>query len=352
MIGSFFGLALSLFIFLTLFQGYTQASFNELFSDTSLTQTDEQLLTLRLELPIRSLRKETNDSTYMSGTLYYKLNSKWDSVPVELRTRGKFRLKMCIFPPIKLKFSKEDIKGTIFEGNEKIKLVVPCEQEDTKNDYILNEFIAYKIFEPITPYHFKTRLANLEWAQKKSKKRDKGFELKCILLEEIDNLAERVDGKEYDHWIHPMTLDTLNAIRNAFFQYMIGNKDYSVVLGHNRKALYIDNKFVTVPYDFDMSGIVNADYGKSSDVQDLSLGDDSTTRIYREFPRQKILIQQIRQEYLRNKPVILNTMDKCEKYFDNKYEFDRAKTYVLRFYQILEDDKAFYKQFIKRSKSG
>ena len=329
-----------------------QGNGDRLFEEPDPPVTDVSgLLTLRLEIPIKTLKKETNDSTYIQSTLYYKESSSWDSLPVELRTRGDFRLKKCVFPPVRVKFSKQDIEGTVFDNNKKLKLVVPCRHDDDKNDILVKEYMAYKLFEPVTPYHFQTRLVNLEWSQKASKK-NSGYQLKGILLEDIDHLAERVGGNEYDRVIHPMRLDTLNSIRNAFFQFMIGNNDYSVVLGHNRKAIYHDNKFIVIPYDFDLSGLVNADYGKSSDVQNLRfMGDQPAERSYRDSPRDAALVEQVRQEYLQNKAAIFEAMNSTRIYFDNDDEFAEAELYVNKFFQMLEDDKVFERRFLKASKS-
>lgn len=308
---------------------------------------DSELLALRLEIPIKTLKKETNDSTWIESTLFFKEGVQWDSLPAELRTRGDFRLKKCVFPPVKIKFSKSDIEETVFHGNKKLKLVVPCRHEDDKNDNVVKEYMAYKLYEPITPYHFETRLVDLEWSQKANKKKS-GYQLKGILLEDIDHLAKRVGGKEFDRVIHPMRLDTLNAIRNAFFQYMIGNNDYSVVLGHNRKALYHDEKFLVIPYDFDLSGLVNADYGKSSDVQNLRfMGDQPADRVYRDSERDPRLVQQVRSEYLDNKDAIMKAMNDTRKYFDDEDQFAEAELYVRKFFQMLEDDKVFERRFLK-----
>ncbi len=333
-------------------QSVTDESSDVLFDDSKAGSTDAaDLLMLRLEIPIKTLKKETNDSTYISSTLHFMEKSQWDSLPAELRTRGDFRLKKCVFPPVKIKFDKEDIAGTLFDKNKKLKLVVPCRHEDDKNDNVVKEYMAYKLYEPVTPYHFKTRLVNLEWSQKENKKKS-GYKLKGILLEDIDHLAKRVGGKEFDRVIHPMRLDTLNGIRNAFFQFMIGNNDYSVVMGHNRKAIYHDEKFIVIPYDFDLSGLVNADYGKSSDIQNLRfMGDQPAERNYRDAPRNPALIQQVRQEYLDKKTEIFEAMNATRKYFDDDDQFREAELYVNKFFQMLEDDKVFERRFIRSTKS-
>ena len=321
---------------------FAQDESDVLFSEPSINATDpSDLLTLRLEIPIKTLRKETNDSTFIASTLYFKERDIWDSLPVQLRTRGEFRRKKCIFPPVKIKFSKKDIENTLFDNNKKLKLVVPCRHEEDKNDNVVKEYLAYKLYEPVTPYHFKTRLVNLEWSQKASKKKS-GHQLKAILLEDLDHLAERMGGDAYDRTVHPMRMDTLNGIRNAFFQYMIGNADYSVTLGHNYKIIYQDEKFLVIPYDFDLAGLVNADYGKSSDVQNLRfMGDQPAARIYRDFPRNSALVEQVRQEYLANKEAIFEELEKTKGFFDNEDEYAEAELYLSKFFQVLEDDKKF-----------
>jgi hypothetical protein len=266
-------------------------------------------------------------------------------LPVELRTRGEFRRKKCIFPPVKVKFSKKDIENTVFDKNRKLKLVVPCRHEEAKNDNVVKEYLAYKLFEPVSPYHFKTRLVNLEWSQKSSKK-NSGHKLKGILLEDLDHLAKRVGGDAYDRNVHPMRMDTLNGIRNAFFQYMIGNADYSTTLGHNYKTIYYDEKFLAIPYDFDLAGLVNADYGKSSDIQNLRyMGDQPAARVYRDSPRDQALVEQIRQEYLTNKNAILGQLEGTKEFFDNEDEYTEAELYISKFFQTLEDDKKFQRTF-------
>lgn len=321
---------------------FAQDNSDVLFSEPAINSTDPaDLMTLRLEIPIKTLRKETNDSTYTPSTLYFKEKETWDSLPVELRTRGDFRRKKCIFPPVKIKFSKKDINNTVFDHNKKLKLVVPCRHEEAKNDNVVKEYLAYKLYEPVTPFHFKTRLVNLEWSQKASKKKS-GHQLKGILLEDLDHLAERMGGDAFDRNVHPMRLDTLNGIRNAFFQYMIGNADYSVTVGHNYKIIYHDEKFLVIPYDFDLAGLVNADYGKSSDVQNLRfMGDQPAARVYRDSPRDPALVEQIRQEYLSNKDAIFGQLERTKELFDNEDEYSEAELYINKFFQVLEDDKKF-----------
>jgi hypothetical protein len=74
--------------------------------------------------------------------------------------------------------------------------------------------------------------------------------------------------------------------RAELFQYLIGNTDFSFFVGkddccHNAKVIRVttnEGKFIPIPYDFDLSGIVNAPYAEA----DSSLEIDSVTeRVYR-----------------------------------------------------------------------
>ena len=78
-----------------------------------------------------------------------------------------------------MKIKKSNYKNTIFDGNKKMKLVLPCRTDDEKNDNILKEYLAYKVYELVSPYHFKTRRVNIEFTEPKGKK-EKKYSLKVF----------------------------------------------------------------------------------------------------------------------------------------------------------------------------
>ena len=222
--------------------------------------SDQGMLYLKLNYSNKAVKKNSNDSTYIKTELSYKeKDGSWKNINAKLKRRGNNRLKNCYFTPIKLKVKKSVAAGTVFEGNNKLKLVLPCIQQKDLNDNILKEFMAYKFFELISPYHFKTRLVAIDYKEKRGN-RLKLHQIKGILIEDIDKTADRYEGRVIERDIHPLTQDGECSIRNDFFQYMIGNTDYSIAQQHNQKLLYIDKKIVPIPYDFDMSGLVNASY--------------------------------------------------------------------------------------------
>lgn len=310
---------------------------------------DQGEISFKLKFSAKNLRAQTNDSTYITSTLWYKDGQElWDSINIKLRARGNFRRDNCYYVPVRIKLNKSEAKGTLFEGNKKLKVVLPCLEGRNGNDYVLKEYLAYKLYEVISPYHFKTRLIDLEFLEEKGN-RIKQHQIQGFLIEDIDNVAERLNGEQIKRVIHPLQHDAVFAVENAFFEYMIGNTDYSTRVQHNQRLLFIDNKIISVPYDFDMSGLVNTHYATVSNIQNLPAQIEQVTqRAYKGYMRDEEIFQIVRQTYLDQKEQIFATIDSLEIYFRNFEQLAVAKEYISSFYKILEDDKKFERNIINR----
>ena len=309
----------------------------------------EEILPLKLSYAIKDIKKSTNDSTYIKAKMSYESETAaWHDVPVELRVRGHNRLENCYFPPIKIKLSKTATKGTLFEGNKKLKLVFPCFTNGDKNDYVVKEYMAYKLYELVSAYHFKTRMVDLYFSEIKGSK-TKEFELKGILIEDNKLVAKRHDGKVLDRFINPLAQDPLASVQNALFQYMIGNTDYSTFAQHNENLIYTDKKIVPLPYDFDMSGLVNTGYSVVSVINNESLPISSVKeRLYRGFKRSPNIIAQVRTEFLNQKVAMLEAVDDLEPYFEDPKQFASAKKYIEKFFEVLANDDRFKKEITNK----
>jgi hypothetical protein len=310
---------------------------------------NQNMLPIKLSFSNKEVKNKTNDSTYIKTNLSYLEEDKtWRSMNVKIRARGNFRRKNCYFPPVKIKIDKSESKSTLFKGNKKLKLVLPCSTQQSSNDNIIEEYLAYKLYEIVTPYHFKTRLVNVELTEQKRSK-TKIHHLKGILQEDYKLVAKRFNGKVYKRFIHPMEQDPLTCVQNAFFQCMIANTDFSIAYQHNGKLLYIDKKIIPVPFDFDMSGLVNANYAVVSQVQNKPLDITRVTqRKYRGFKRDKKIILQVRQEYIDNKQKLFEIIDRTQEYFNDPKQFKVAKDFINGFYKILEDDKKFNRMILSQ----
>ncbi len=312
----------------------------------------QELLSFKLNYSNKEVKKNTNDSTFINSNLAYKdTDGTWKNIEVGLRARGNFRRKNCYFSPIKLKIKKANAKGTLFKGNKKLKLVLPCLKGKSGNDNLIKEGIAYKLYETISPYHFKTRTVVIDFTEERGNKMI-DHKLMGILIEDDKKVANRHNGKRMKRPMHPLNQDAICSVQNAFFQFMIANTDYSTAYQHNEKLFFINKRIIPVPYDFDMSGLVDASYAVVSEVQNETLSITKVTeRMYRGFKREESVLQQVRNEFLENKDKMLKDVDGYESLFSNPKEFTIAKKFILSFFEIMTSNYEFKNQVISKGRT-
>ena len=219
------------------------------------------------------------------------------------------------------------------------------------NDDLVKEFMAYKLYEKITPYHLKTRMVYVDFTETRGKKTIE-HKLKGFLIEDDKKLAKRFNGKVYKGVMHPLGQDPITSVQSAFFQFMIGNTDFSTAYQHNQKLIYVDKKMIPVPYDFDMCGLVNASYAVVSLIQKEEFPITQVTeRIYRGFKRDESLFRQIRNEYLNNKVQFFEIIDSFEGDFDNPKEFSTARKYIDKFFDVIESNSEFRNRIISAGRT-
>jgi hypothetical protein len=311
---------------------------NSFAQDVPLFQSKD-IINLRISGSIKSIKKNSNDSTFVTGKFQYESDSnQWIDVAVQARVRGNFRLKNCYFPPLKLKFSKKDVAQTLFKGNKALKLVLPCRTSHDKNDLIRKEYLCYQFYQVLSPYYFQTRLATAKLTET-SRKKPREYDLLTFFVEDNSMVAKRSDGKVIEKkGTNPAAFDEKQSIRNDFFQYMIGNADWSAVYQHNSNTLFVQGKYIPLSYDFDMSGFVNADYAHENPPQ-LGTG-DPRERVYRGFCKSASAMQEIRKEFLEKESAVHAIVDQHETFF-TKSELRDMHNYLDEFFRILKSDSDF-----------
>jgi hypothetical protein len=246
-----------------------------------------------------------------------------------------------------MKIKKDQSEGTVFEGNKTLKLVLPCKLEAENNDNILQEFIAYKIYEMISPFHFKTKRVNVDFNEIRGKK-TKNFKLKGFLIEDDKRVAKRHEGKVFERFVHPMGMQHLTSVHNAFFQFLLGNTDFSVAYQHNGKLLFVNKEIIPLPYDFDMTGWVNPSYA----TVNQSLGIKSVReRVYRGFKREEQYFDQVREDFIAKKIELIDMVSSFKSEFSNPKEFENMFEFMNDFYEILEDDSKFDKRIVSQART-
>jgi hypothetical protein len=207
-------------------------------------------------------RDPSSTKTYPATITLPQPDGSSISRPLRLRGRGHTRrdLKLCDFMPLRLEFDKAQVAGTEFAGNSALKLGTHCRSVSVFEQYVLREYTAYRVFNLLTPYSFRARLARATYVDAGTK-RTIG-ERYAMFLEDADDVAKRMEGRineQRKYNFDRLEPDYLTLM--TLFQYMIGNTDVAITAQHNVRVVETPAGLrYPVPYDFDYAGLVNASY--------------------------------------------------------------------------------------------
>jgi len=303
-------------------------------------------LRITLLTDIKWLRDKRIDSIEVDGTVTFTdLDGTTAERPVEVRTRGNFRRdkRNCNFPPLRLDFPTKEMAGTVFDGQDKLKLVSPChDSRDEYQRYILKEYLVYKTLELITPMSFRVRLVEITFEDINGEYESRtklGF-----LIEDEERMAERNSSVYQDvEQFHPARTDGEASVVAAVFNYLIGNTDFSPVFFHNAKLVRTqDGRFVPIPYDFDFSGAVDTRYA----APDPSLPIRSVTqRLYRGFCRPELQQAPIQALFDGQRQAIWD-LYQGQTMLEADHSEDVLKFYE-EFYEVIDDPQKFDRQIVR-----
>ena len=312
---------------------YTQdvASF-----ELPLFQSDETL-DMTLDMDIRKVLKDIGDNRNQHPAELSYLSQDGDTLklPVRIQTRGHFRRDPmnCDFPPLRLNFSEKEAMNTIFEGQDKIKIITHCRSKGTQYEQnVLKEYLVYRLYNLFTDESYRVRLSNLTYSDTRGK-RDTIFKM-AFLLEPTEQMAARIHGKLVEiKNVQQVQCDSLKTIRLSVFQYMVGNTDWSVPVPHNVDLVQYKPGVppVVVPFDFDWCGLVDAPYAVPAENLGIS---DVKTRIYRGLCREEADFERVFQEFRDKKEEVFQTIESVS--LDDK-ELENVLLYVEQFYSTLDD---------------
>ena len=221
-----------------------------------------EVLQLELELDMQQMydKVNTNDE-YPAVFRFQDKNGHWVELSSELRARGRFRRRTCEFPPLRIDFSKKDLRARGLLDFDDLKLVTHCMEGRAGKEAVLREYLVYKIYSQLTEKSLRAQLVEVTYKDTESNSKQTAY---GILLEDVDELAARLGSEECDECYGLTAMDMVqkNLQTHAMFQYMIGNADWSLSQMRNLKIMKpIDGSaYWLTPYDFDFSGLVDADY--------------------------------------------------------------------------------------------
>ena len=301
----------------------------------------DEVLNLELRSDFTAIRADTAiDPKPQNGKLtFYSPDGKTTKFTVKVRARGDFRRnpEICSFPPLQVNFKKKEVRNTIFDNQDKLKLVTACQREED----VIEEYLIYKMYNQVTDMSLKVRLVKIRYIDTST-----GEEVlvsHSFFIEHEDQLAERNNVYERDSVLTPFDIQRENFMKMSVFEYLIGNKDWfitsrrNVVIFRSRdtKALY------AVPYDFDFAGLIDASYTKPRNVSEKYL---SKRRVYKGLCYTEEEFERIFEFYRNLRPVfesIINGQELVSKI--TKRENIR---YLDEFYNTIRDKELFQKEFL------
>jgi hypothetical protein len=319
------------------------------FEDTMEVYQDlfetKEPLNLTLKFSVKELQKTKWKETYLPGVMTCHVSDNFHVTHnVRIKARGEIRKTICIAPMFVVNIRHAGIEAEDLAEVIKLKVVHRCKSSNMYRSYVLREYMVYQIWNLLSPYSFNTRLVRLKIID--TGRKNKESENWAFIIEPETMMAERNNCMPIKN--DRLSLKTVNKEwidKAAFFSYMVAQADYSVTGRHNLKIVtpkeYGTTGLITVPYDFDYTGLVNAEYAIPGD--DHYLG-----------------IESVRERYYigacRNEEVYQETMAWLESYRDE------IKDLILSFEYMEESDRqdmvdyieSYYKQtgnksFIERS---
>jgi hypothetical protein len=313
---------------------------DKLSSKKDLFESDD-VLTIKLVGNVRDVLADRGDNAaYHSLVLSYKAEDSSEVLlTVDAKTRGHFRksVENCAYPPLLLRFSKsKTLQSSIFRNQEKLKLVMPCRGDE----YIIREWLVYKLYNLITPKSFRARLVSVQFDNGKKKNSTPFY---GMLIEEETQMAQRSKTIAVKRKLVPEQTETNAFLKMAVFEYLIGNTDWSVQYLQNVKLLAEDSSAIAVPvpYDFDHAGIVNTPYAKPAEELRMS---SVRERRYRGYcvPDTKSF-EEVIDFYNKLKTDIYGVYTNCTL-VDDKYK-KTTILYLNDFYKTINNPKIWQKEF-------
>ena len=295
-------------------------------------------LELILETDVRAIMNDkSEDPEYIPAMLIERHeNNKIDMYEIKVKPRGNTRrvTNLCDFPPLKFNFKKNHVANTTFDGQDKLKFVSKCRDEEEYQNYVLQEYLIYKTYSLLTEESYRTRLVNI--TIKDTKLKVPTITMTGFFIEDDETLAKRLDMEKYEPLVYDQdSCEESSLDRLSMFQFMIGNTDWYINTKHNTDIFEAKESkaLIPVPFDFDFSGVINTDYAK---------------------PSKEIPITQVKQRYFKGSCRSEDAYDKTISLFNDKmddiyqlyYSFDslpksiikRSLKYYTKFYEIINDD--------------
>jgi len=290
------------------------------------------------------IKKKAKKENHVGTLTYQNKDGISQEYTIKLKARGNMRNKVCFLPPLKIDFKKSDLASAgIRRDFDDLKLVVKCKSSDNYEDLLLKEYLTYKLYNNLTEVSFRVQLIKLTLEDVDGKQ--KNIEAYAFLIESLEELVERVNGQIrgtlsfQDKYLDPSSYD-----RMCLFEFMIGNADWHIFKQHNTKIIALNEQkiAVSIPYDFDFSGIVETPYATPHTQLPIN---HIKQRYYLGPCRDPDTLKPTFELFREKKSDLLATIENFEE-LNIKSRKSMLK-YLNGFFEILDSPKACNNQIIK-----
>lgn len=285
-------------------------------------------LTLEADLTTIAANRKSND--YFPGALTLDDGTQFK---IDIKSRGKYRRRIAEIPPLKLKFKKKALAQAGLDTLNELKLVLPCYNNELGDELVVKEYIAYRMFEKLAGVSMKVQLIRLNLRDKHVENASKRSVM-AILLEDEEEMAARLNAQLIDQFGTPVdSLVTNQVSLMVMFQYMIGNTDWDIAMNRNVRLLRspVTGKIMTVPYDFDFSGIVSAPYASPATETGLKNVQD------RFLMSSGLKIESLRKATQIIRSAKKEIYDLCYSKYLSRTTIDEMHHYLDTFFQHIEE---------------
>ncbi len=316
-----------------------------------LFDSDEPL-SVTIEAPMRALlRQRQRDREYDAVLSYTNATGVEQHLDLRLTTRGRSRLEVCDFPPLRLIFNPDDSRATVFEGQRRLKMVTQCKRGSRGEDWLLQEFGIYRAYNAISDYSYRVRWLDVIFRDTESTRWQKVQG--AFLIESTGEAARRLQRKSIaPPQVWPEQFSPVETSRNMLFQFLIGNTDFAVKRGpsgeaccHNGRVLAPperDDEWVVLPFDFDQAGIISTDYALPDarfPIRRVSI------RLYRGFCSQNAVLPESIALFNERRSDITAALLPPGL---TKSRHKRALRYIDRFYDIVNDTQKLKREILDK----
>ncbi len=166
-----------------------------------------------------------------------------------------------------------------------------------------------------------------------------------FFIEDKDHVAERNNAVVKEMEVKSSDLSRENFRKLSVFQYIIGNQDWHIALNKNAiimQSMDGSQELYAVPFDFDFSGFVNAEYTKISGSEEDAL---NNRRLYQGPCTTEEALEEIFDYYRTIRPVFRSILRK-QRLIANS---DRIGIldYIDTFYELIKDTEIVRHEFLK-----